>query len=736
MDGSSPVRSQPLHRLLAIIVVVSSSPALSQPPSAVHRLQLAPTGEAERDEFGIVSSAGDVNGDGFDDVIVGARFNDAGGINAGRAYLYFGGPATDEVADLVLTGEALTDEFGRGSSAGDVNGDGFDDVIVGAHFNDAGGSDAGRAYLYYGGAEMDSVADLVITGATAGAQLGVSVSGAGDVNRDGFADVIIGASRDAAGGTNAGRAYLFHGGRSMDAVADLVLTGEAAGDNFGISVSSAGDVDGDGFADLIVGANANDAAGMNAGRAYVYLGGRGADAVPDVILTGEAALDDFGRSVSSAGDVNGDGLADVIVGAINHDAGGANAGRAYVYFGGSAPDAVPDLTLTGEAVSDWFGIAVSSAGDVNRDGFGDVIVGSTHDAAGTRGRARGGTATGRAYVYFGGSAADAVADFVFTGEPNDLLGTSVSGAGDVNGDGFGDLILGATFNDAGGSNAGRAYVYDCNRYFVTSPAGGVTWNVGATETISWRGAEPADVWLSVDGGGSYSLLRSGVGDAETNSLAIVVPNRPTRYARVKVTPENPSIGGSAVSDSLYTIRGSVRLLFFWTKPAPGEGSGALLTWSTDPGPEVLSRYRLEKTTGRDWTTVVETEATSYHDSRAEAGTLYRLTAINGLNEEYALGEALFGPEGSLAAWPLPYRGGELRISFLEGGHLAGSADLSLHDVTGRRVRTLVRNDFEPGYRVAIWDGRDELGRQVSSGIYFLRLRTSETERTLRLVVVR
>jgi hypothetical protein len=145
---------------------------------------------------------------------------------------------------------------------------------------------------------------------------------------------------------------------------------------------------------------------------------------------------------------------------------------------------------------------------------------------------------------------------------------------------------------------------------------------------------------------------------------------------------------------------------------------------------------LEKTTGRDWTTVVETEATSYHDSRAEAGTLYRLTAINGLNEEYALGEALFGPEGSLAAWPLPYRGGELRISFLAGGHPAGSADLSLHDVTGRRVRTLVRNDFEPGYRVAIWDGRDELGRQVSSGMYFLRLRTSETERTLRLVVVR
>ena len=163
---------------------------------------------------------------------------------------------------------------------------------------------------------------------------GISVSGAGDVNGDGFADVIVGAYLNDAGGGNAGRAYVYYGGPAADAVADLTLTGEAAGDEFGISVSGARDVNGDGFADVIVGANLNDAGGGEAGRAYVYYGGPGADAVADLTLTGEAAGDQFGYSVSGAGDVRGDGFADVIVGASLNDAGGLFAGRAYVYYGG------------------------------------------------------------------------------------------------------------------------------------------------------------------------------------------------------------------------------------------------------------------------------------------------------------------------------------------------------------------------------------------------------------------
>src|SRR5439155_13951577 len=153
----------------------------------------------------------------------------------------------------------------------------------------------------------------------------------GDVSGGGLADVVVGADLNAAGGAGAGRVYVFYGGPGADAVADLTLTGAAAGDAFGNSVSSAGDVNGDGYADVIVGAYLNDAGGTDAGRAYVYYGGPGADAVADLTLTGAAAGDSFGYSVSSAGDVNGDGYADVIVGAYQNDAGGGDAGAAYVY---------------------------------------------------------------------------------------------------------------------------------------------------------------------------------------------------------------------------------------------------------------------------------------------------------------------------------------------------------------------------------------------------------------------
>src|SRR6185503_15215080 len=200
---------------------------------------------------------------------------------------------------------------------------------------------------------------------------------AGDVNGDGYADVIGGADGNDAGGGNAGRAYVYYGGPGADAVADLTLTGAAAGDQYGFSVSTAGDVNGDGYADVIVGAYRNGAGGVDAGRAYVYYGGPVADATADLTLTGAASDDQFGYSVSTAGEVNGDGYADVIVGAVRNDAGGVDAGRAYVYHGGPAADAIADLTLTGAAAGDFFGVSVTTAGDMNGDRYADVIVGAS-----------------------------------------------------------------------------------------------------------------------------------------------------------------------------------------------------------------------------------------------------------------------------------------------------------------------------------------------------------------------
>ncbi len=245
-------------------------------------------------------------------------------------------------------------------------------------------------------AQVGGLSPIGLTGQLGGDTFGQSVANAGDVNRDGYDDVIVGAYSSDGGGTDAGRAYVYFGGPVMDNDADVTLTGVAAGDYFGQSVSGAGDVNGDGYADVVVGAPYNDAGGSNAGRAYVFFGGPAMDAAPEVTMTGAAASDLFGYSVGGAGDVNGDGFADVVVGALYNDAGSSNAGRAYVFFGGAAMNNGADVTLTGAAAGDLFGVSVAGAGDVNGDGYDDVIVGAyLNDAAGAMRAERMSTSVGR-----------------------------------------------------------------------------------------------------------------------------------------------------------------------------------------------------------------------------------------------------------------------------------------------------------------------------------------------------
>ncbi len=380
-----------------------------------------------------VSSAGDVNGDGYSDVIIGAYQLIS---YTGRSYIYFGGASMDNIADVTMTGEAIGVYFGNSvSSAGDVNGDGYSDVIVGAI---GYSSFTGKAYIYFGGASMNNIADVTMTGETGNDFFGNSVSSAGDVNGDGYSDVIVGASFYS---SYTGRAYIYFGGGSMNNVADVTMTGEAAGNNFGFSVSTAGDVNGDGYSDVVTGAYGYSG---GTGRAYIYFGGALMDNIADVTMTGEATLYYFGNSVSSAGDVNGDGFPDVIIGAYGYS---TNTGKAYIYFGGASMNNVADVTMTGETTNNNFGISVSSAGDVNGDGYSDVIVGANQYSS----------FTGRAYIYFGGTIMNNVSDVLMTGETiNDGLGISVSSAGDINGDGYSDLIIGADNYSAG---TGRAYVY-------------------------------------------------------------------------------------------------------------------------------------------------------------------------------------------------------------------------------------------------------------------------------------
>ena len=413
------------------------------------------TGTMDSDYFGYsVSAAGDVNGDGYSDAIVGAIGNDAGGNSAGRAYIYFGGLSMDNSEDVVLTGLAAGDLLGTSvSTAGDVNGDGYADVIVGANSNDAGAANAGRVYIFFGTHNMDNTPDILLTGSAGSDQFGISVSTAGDVNGDGYTDVLIGASGNDAGGGNAGRAYLYTNSLTGPDLPDEIFTGAKNDDQLGYSVSAAGDVNGDGYDDVIIGAPFNDDEGPDFGAAYIYYGGSSLDYTEDVKLTGASGGDLFGISVSAAGDVNGDGYADVIVGASSSDVRAIDAGRAYIYYGGSSMNNTADVILTGEAAYDWFGYSVSSAGDVNGDGYIDVIVGAyLNDAIGG--------AAGRAYIYYGGLIMDSTKDVVLSSASgSDYFGYSVSEAGDVNGDGYADVIVGAYLNEAGGGGSGSAYLY-------------------------------------------------------------------------------------------------------------------------------------------------------------------------------------------------------------------------------------------------------------------------------------
>jgi hypothetical protein len=377
-----------------------------------------------------VASAGDVNGDGYADLAVGAwGYDIMGGFNEGKAYVYHGSASgLNLTPDWSAVGEDTTNYFGFSvASAGDVNDDGYDDLVVGAPWNNGY---TGKAYIYYGSAGgLSAASDWSAIGEAEDNYFGYSVAAAGDVNGDGYADLAVGAYNFNNG---VGKAYVYHGSAGgLSVTLDWSAVEDGVYNHFSDPVASAGDINGDGYADLAVGTS-------NANRAYVYHGSaNGLSAAPDWSA-------EFGWSVSvaSAGDVNGDGYSDLVVGDTTY------FGNAYVYHGSaSGLGAVPDWSAAGEAEFSYFGESVSSVGDVNGDGYDDLAIGASGYI----------TSTGKAYVYHGSTSGLSLSsDWTANGEDiYDHFGHSVAAAGDVNGDGYADLVAGAyDYN-----NIGKVYVY-------------------------------------------------------------------------------------------------------------------------------------------------------------------------------------------------------------------------------------------------------------------------------------
>mgnify|MGYP002651094584 FL=1 len=504
-----------------------------------------------------VASAGDVNGDGLLDLIIGAPGMMYDSARPGAAFVVFGTASgfganidlssLDGSDGFRLSGSKLQDYAGRSVASADVNGDGFADLIIGAPGADQNGPNKGFTYVVFGKAggfasnldlsTLDGSNGFRLVGATSNSGVGLSVASAGDFNGDSVDDMIVGSG---------GSSYVVFG-RTPGFPAQINVTSLNGSNGFqiagaGPAVASAGDINGDGYADVIVGQPTSSPHGTRSGASYVVFGsasGFGSsinvsslDGSNGFKISGAAANDLSGTSVASAGDINDDGFADLIVGAPGVD---PNGGAAYVIFGkaggfganidlssldGSNGFKITGADATGHIVDT--GWSVASAGDVNGDGFDDIIVGApgTYDYANSA-----------SYVVFGKaggfganidlSSLDGSNGFkIDHAQSFDTSGHSVASAGDVNGDGFADLIIGAP-NSSTNSYSGASYVLygrapdtavdrtgtDASQTLAGGDFNDILHGMGGDDQLYGNGGD--DV---LDGGTGDDVMRGGAGD--------------------------------------------------------------------------------------------------------------------------------------------------------------------------------------------------------------------------------
>ena len=416
-------------------------------------------GEGANNNFGTkVAPAGDVDHDGYADVAVWAP---GYGNAAGKLYLYRGSPqGLSKTPAWTAVGERERDQYGHSfGTVRDVNGDGYGDFIVGAQgFNGAAGKNIGKAYLYLGSAQGLAVKPVwTRTGRSSFELLGDCSGPAGDINHDGLSDVVVGAY-----GYDhfRGRAFVFYGSKkgALSSKPAWVGYGETKDDWYGYSVASVGDIKGDGNTGVIIGAKQHPKDNLaRVGKVYVYYGTpEGLPQEPSWTAVGETEGELFGWRALPTGDIRKDGHNGLIVSGYMYGAGDKHyAGKVYVYYGtkDGLPQA-PSWTFEGEASNSLLGYTIAS-GDFNQDGYSDVLVGAPyfdHER-------------GKVYLFLGGpQGLSPEPAWTWEGEvPGERAGSYLANVGDVNGDGFPDLAVGAPDNSKKGEKAGKVYLFYGNK---------------------------------------------------------------------------------------------------------------------------------------------------------------------------------------------------------------------------------------------------------------------------------